>query len=273
MARTAKNTGTKTTPPKATAKNTGTKTTPPKATAKNTGTKTTPPKATAKNTKAQTAIDLKKRPNMYKFLNENLTIRVLDRRRQIEVEKKLKDYDMPSYYSKRLLVSPINYYQLQPVDGKNGNPKRGIVQEISMQSFRNCVNVQILERFDTYGDEYRPAFKLSKHPVDKEMEAFIILLACTEHEDEVNEETGEKERIYSDKAKALVKKHFALSTENEVISMCNKLLMLDWGLIKCEVWRILNFPNFKGKIEIPKHCLNVMGSTKRKLQSSTIVPD
>lgn len=214
----------------------------------------------------------KPKPNMLGLLNQDDYILVYDKKQGKNHRVKLKDYNFPPAYKNKFVVSPVNYYQKEEREGVAGQPKRDTVKELSPFTFRNSPNVAMLKNLVTDNGVVRSAFNFSLPNFDSDLEAFNLLLACTEHDVKKGKGGENISLTYKPSALELVKKHFALNSDNEAIKVCNKLMLFDWGVTKCEVWNVLNFPNFKGKIDVPSHCLNVFEKSKKELETAVLLP-
>lgn len=158
----------------------------------------------------------------------------------------LEDYEFVE--SSAILVSPVDFQRR-----KGEGPERLAIKSILPQTFLQADSVLQIQ---TKTDSGLVPFKLSSSLQDAALEAFIILLACTEKT---------KEGEYTKKSRDLISKRFDLSKEVEIERKQEELNLLSWGNIKAEVSDILHFPNYEQGATIPEKCTPKAEAPKRNI--------
>lgn len=192
-----------------------------------------------KTTEVKQAEALK--PNMCSVLDTKKKILVLNEDKEV-VESTLAKYTVPAGTEGMVHISTVEY--LEP---KNVGPHREAIKTFSLNTFFNSSVVQTLQGITDGGSV---AFRLSEDLEDAALQAFNILLACTEHKKD-----KEGNVIFTDAAKNLVSERFNLFKAGDIILKCKELRFINWGTVKAFVDDIIHFPGFTGKVEIDPKCM------------------
>lgn len=168
-----------------------------------------------KNTSTTTASKSTKSPNSVKLIDPKKKILVANERNEA-VETLASDYKVEEGSEGFVHISTVQYQETQ----KRG-ARREAVKKISVATFTN--NSTVLGLCQTV-EGGGVAFRLSDDTHEAGLQAYNILMACTEY---TKDEEGNA--VFTKEARELVAKRFNLFVDAEITRKCQELRVLNWG--------------------------------------------